>query len=221
MLAEILPDVVACSQAFGDPADVVVLPEEQTAIAGAVEKRRREYGTVRHCARTALRELGVAPVPILSGGRREPLWPPGVVGSLTHCMGYRAAAVGRDREVHTIGIDAEPHQPLTAEVLGLIALDGERAHLEELAATDGRTRWDRLLFCAKEAVYKAWFPLTLGWLGFEQAAVTIDPVELTFSARLLVPGPLVDGERLTGFDGRWVVRHGLVVTAVALPASPC
>lgn len=221
MLAEILPDVVACSQAFGDPADVVVLPEEQAAIAGAVEKRRREYGTVRHCARTALRELGVAPVAILSGGRREPLWPPGVVGSLTHCMGYRAAAVGRGREVHTIGIDAEPHQPLTAEVLGLIALDGERSHLEELAATDGRTRWDRLLFCAKEAVYKAWFPLTLGWLGFEQAAVTIDPVELTFSARLLVPGPLVDGERLTGFDGRWVVRHGLVVTAVALPASPC
>jgi 4'-phosphopantetheinyl transferase EntD len=220
VLAEILPDVVACSQAFGDPAGVVVLPEEQAAIAGAVEKRRREYGTVRHCARTALRELGVAPAPILSGAHREPLWPPGVVGSLTHCTNYRAAAVGRARDVHTIGIDAEPHQPLTAGVLGLIALDGERAHLEELAATDGRTRWDRLLFCAKESVYKAWFPLTLGWLGFEQAAVTIDPVELTFSARLLVPGPLVDGERLTGFDGRWVVRHGLVVTAVAVPASP-
>ena len=220
MLAEILPNVVACSQTFGDPAGVVVLPEEQAAIAGAVEKRRREYGTVRHCARTALRELGVAPAPILSGARREPLWPPGVVGSLTHCAGYRAAAVGRDREVRTIGIDAEPHQPLTPEVLGLIALDGERAHLEELAATDSRIRWDRLLFCAKEAVYKAWFPLTLNWLGFEQAAVTIDPVKLMFSARLLVPGPLVNGERLTGFDGRWLVRDGLVVAGIAVTASP-
>ena len=219
MLVGILPDVVACSQAFGDPAEVVVLPEEQVAIAGAVEKRRREYATVRHCARTALRELGLAPVPILSGARREPLWPPGVVGSLTHCAGYRGAAVGRDRDVHAIGIDAEPHQPLAAGVLGLIALDAERTHLEELAAADSRIRWDRLLFCAKEAVYKAWFPLALDWLGFEQAAVTIDPVELTFSARLLVPGPLVNGERLTGFDGRWVVRDGLVVTAVAVPAS--
>ena len=66
------------------------------------------------------------------------------------------------------------------------------------------TCWDRLLFSAKESVYKAWFPLTRRWLGFEEADITIDPADGTFTARLLVPAPVAGGSPLTGFTGRWL-----------------
>jgi 4'-phosphopantetheinyl transferase EntD len=123
VIEKILPDAVASSEAFDDPPDAVVFPEEEAVIRRAVEKRRREFRTVRHCARRALRELGLPPAAVLPGEHREPVWPPGVVGSLTHCTGYRAAAVAHQREVLTVGIDAEPHQPLPPDVAGAIALD--------------------------------------------------------------------------------------------------
>jgi 4'-phosphopantetheinyl transferase EntD len=78
--------------------------------------------------------------------------------------------------------------------------------------------WDRLLFSAKESVYKAWFPLAKRWLGFEDAVVTLDTSTETFTARLLVSGALIGGRGLTGFSGRWLIRDGLVLTAIALPA---
>jgi 4'-phosphopantetheinyl transferase EntD len=220
VIEKILPDAVASSEAFDDPPDAVLFPEEKALISRAVEKRRREFRTVRHCARRALDQLGLPPVAVLSGEHREPVWPPGVVGSMTHCTGYRAAAVAHRRDVLTVGIDAEPHEPLPADVAGAIALDEELAGLAKLAAVQGAVCWDRVLFCAKETVYKAWFPLTHRWLGFEQASITIDPpvighIEGTFSARLLVTGPMIAGEQLTGFDGRWLISDGLVITAIA------
>ena len=78
--------------------------------------------------------------------------------------------------------------------------------------------WDRLLFCAKEAVYKAWFPLTGRWLGFEQAEITVEPEAGTFRADLLVPGAAVDGRALDRFTGRWLARDGLLLAAVVVPA---
>ncbi|PZS40918.1 MAG: 4'-phosphopantetheinyl transferase, partial [Pseudonocardiales bacterium] len=93
MIEKILPDGVASVEAFRDPPDAVLYPGEAELITRAVDKRRREFRTVRHCARQALRQLGLPPAPVLRGERGEPKWPAGVVGSMTHCAGYRAAAV--------------------------------------------------------------------------------------------------------------------------------
>jgi enterobactin synthetase component D / holo-[acyl-carrier protein] synthase len=175
VIEKILPDALASREAFDDPPDALLFPEEEAVISRAVDKRRREFRTVRHCARRALRDLGLPAAAVLPGEHREPVWPPGVVGSLTHCTGYRAAAVAHQREVLTVGIDAEPHEPLPPDVAGAIALDEELVRLTKLSAADSAVCWDRVLFCAKETVYKAWFPLTRRWLGFEQASVTIDP----------------------------------------------
>ncbi|MEU8379892.1 4'-phosphopantetheinyl transferase superfamily protein [Streptosporangium sp. NPDC048865] len=214
MIEKILPPWVASAECFEDPPDVVLFPEEEASVARAVEKRRREFGTARHCARLAMAELGLPPVPILSGERGAPGWPDGVVGAITHCAGYRAAAVSR--EALTVGIDAEPHEPLPEGVLPVVSLPEERA---EIARLGGDVHWGRLLFSAKESVYKAWFPLTGRWLGFEEAHLTFSPSG-TFAARLLVPGPRVEGRELTGFTGRWLVSDGLVVTAIAVPGKP-
>jgi len=99
-------------EVFGDPPAAPLFPEDERAVARAVGKRRREFATARFYARTALARLGLDPAPIVPGPRGEPGWPAGVVGSMTHCAGYRAAAVARAEDVLTIGVDAEPDEPL-------------------------------------------------------------------------------------------------------------
>ena len=222
MIEKILPAGVACAEAFTDPPGVALFPEEEALIARAVGKRRAEFTTGRGCARTALAALGVPPAPIVAGERGAPQWPSGYVGSITHCAGYRAAAVASTRAVLTIGVDAEPDEILPDGVLNHVSLPGERARLRDLAAAAPGTCWDRLLFSAKESVYKAWFPVTRQWLGFEEADITIDPGAGTFHARLLVPSPVTartPSGGLAGFTGRWLASDGLVVTAIAVPAQ--
>jgi 4'-phosphopantetheinyl transferase EntD len=217
MIEELLPSPVAVADTRTDPTDAVLFPEEAALLAKAVEKRRREFTTGRACARRALAQLGLPATPILRGEKGEPRWPDGIVGSITHCAGYRAAVAARATDLASVGIDAEPHGPLPDGVLDAVSLAEERAQLVDLASLAPEVPWDRLLFAAKESVYKAWFPLARRWLGFEDAAITIDPDGRTFEAKLLVPGPDVAGQPLTGFTGRWLVRDGLVLTAIAVP----
>ena len=219
MIERLLAPGVVGVDTVADVPEAWMLPEEAAVVARAVDKRRREFGTVRHCARRAMAELGLPPAPLLPGERREPRWPDGVVGSLTHCAGYRAAAVAHAAEVRSVGIDAEPHGPLPDGVLDSVARPEELPRLAALATARPGTHWDRLLFSAKESVYKVWFPLARRWLGFDDASLTLDPGG-GFEVELRVPGPIVDGAELTALRGRWLVEDGLVVTAICLPAAP-
>jgi 4'-phosphopantetheinyl transferase EntD len=219
LLSAVLPGgaSLASAEMYSDPRELAPLPEEEALIAKAVPKRRHEFTTVRHCARQALVDLGVEPVPILKGDKGEPCWPAGVVGSLTHCEGFRGAAVGRAGEVRSVGIDAEPHDVLPHGVLDAISLPVERS---ELAALPAGVHWDRVLFCAKEATYKAWFPLTHRWLGFEDAHITFD-VDAdgragAFTSEILIDPAAEAGPPLTSLAGRWAVRDGLALTAIVL-----
>jgi enterobactin synthetase component D / holo-[acyl-carrier protein] synthase len=219
VIARILPHGVVAVEAREDDPAVVLFPAEEAAVGRPVEKRRREFTTARACARQALAQLGLAPVPIVNGPKGEPLWPPGVVGSVTHCEGYRGVALAHASAIATIGIDAEPHLALPEGVLDTIADEQEQRALRELHREHQGMHWDRLLFSAKESVYKAWFPLTQRWLGFEDAQLSIDPASGTFEARLLVAGPDIAGRPLTGFSGRWVIEEGLILTAIVRAAE--
>ncbi len=218
MLGELLPGQVAVSEQFGDPEPAPLYPEEAARMAGAAAKRRLEFAAVRSCARAALAELGLPPAPIMPGERGAPGWPAGVVGSMTHCDGYRAAALARATDVASIGIDAEPHGPLPDGVGAMVIRDEEAAKIAELARAEPEVHWDMVLFSAKESVYKAWFPLTRRWLDFAGASITFDPGSHAFTARLLVPGPELAGRVIGAFDGRWLVRDGLALTAVLVIA---
>jgi 4'-phosphopantetheinyl transferase EntD len=217
LLSDVLPEKVAAAEMYSDPPDLTPLPEEEPLIAKSVVKRRNEFITVRYCARLALEELGVPAVPILKGEKGEPCWPDGVVGSLTHCEGYRGAAVGRNEIARSVGIDAEPHDVLPNGVLDAISLLAERAELADLPQG---LHWDRILFCAKEATYKAWFPVTRRWLGFEDAHITftVDDGGITggFESRILIDPSALAGPPLTALRGRWSVRDGLALTAIVL-----
>jgi 4'-phosphopantetheinyl transferase EntD len=217
LLSTVVPGSVAAAEIYDDPPGLKPLPREEPLIARAVAKRRNEFITVRHCARVALAELGIPPAPILKGDKGEPCWPDGVVGSLTHCDGYRGAVVGRAEQVRSVGIDAEPHGPLPNGVLEAVSLPPER---RELAAMPDALYGDRILFCAKEATYKAWYPLTRRWLGFEDARIVFDvePDGTTgeFVSRILIDPTALSGPPLTALRGRWSVRDGLVLTAIVL-----
>jgi len=82
----------------GRDIPTMLYPAEQSYIATAVERRRAEFTTVRYCAGRALRELGLERPVMVPGRHGEPAWPDGVVGSMTHCQGYRAAAVALVRD---------------------------------------------------------------------------------------------------------------------------
>jgi 4'-phosphopantetheinyl transferase EntD len=182
-----------------------------------VPGRRREFVTARRCARSALATLGYPAGPIRPGPGREPLWPAGVVGSITHCAGYRAAAVARRSDVASIGIDAEPHERLPEGVQEAVTGEQEREHLRRLADENPGVHWDRLLFSAKESVYKAWYPLTGRWLDFLEAELSFDPGAARFRARILIDGTRTDaGPPLTELSGRYLVDGGLTLTAVSV-----
>ncbi|MEG3630301.1 4'-phosphopantetheinyl transferase family protein [Streptomyces poriticola] len=224
MIEELLPDTVVAVEALGHDGigHTPLHPQEEALVARAVAKRRREFTVVRSCARRAMEKLGVPPQAVLIGERGAPIWPEGILGSMTHCDGYCAAALVRDTDLASLGIDAEPDAPLPDGVLSAVSLPAEQARLRTLAGERPEVHWDRLLFSAKESVYKAWFPLTRTWLDFGEADIEIaaDPEDRhrgTLRAALLVPGPRVAGARLTHFDGRWTARHGLLTTVVTVP----
>jgi 4'-phosphopantetheinyl transferase EntD len=220
LLEKVLAPQVASAETREDAPDLTPYPGEEALIAQAAPKRRAEFVTARRCARAALAKLNVPEQPILRGPKREPLWPKGIVGTLTHTTGFRGAAVAHSLVMRSVGVDAEPHLPLPEGVLGQVALAEERAWLD--AQSDSELHWDRLLFCAKEATYKAWFPLTERWLGFEDARISFAEAPAggqgrsgTFHAQLLVPGHTLKGPPLASFDGKWLVADGFIVTGIS------
>jgi 4'-phosphopantetheinyl transferase EntD len=217
VIATILPGSAVAVERRDDREPVTLFAAEEAALGRAVDGRRAEFSTARGCAHRALAQLGLPAGPVPAGPRGEPLWPEGAVGSIAHCEGYRAAVVAPAAELLTVGIDAEPHRPLPEGLLADVSRREERDWLQALGATMPATHWDRLLFCAKEAVYKAWYPLAERWLGFEDATLRVDPRQRSFEVKLLVPGPVVGGAEVTGFRGRWLVEDGLVLAAIAVP----
>ena len=221
MIWRILPSYVVSVDAFEDAVDGVLFPDEAAVVEHAVEKRRREFTTGRVCARKALQRLGRPAAPLLPGPHGEPQWPSGTVGSITHCHGYRGVAVGETARAASIGIDAEPNEPLPDTLLDSISLPRERADVAKLERNYPGVRWDRLLFCAKEATYKTWYTFTGAWLGFDAAEIHLEPREWTgtFTARFLGDAPEFDGVAIREFSGRWMLGRELLLTAIVVPAT--
>lgn len=195
-----------------------LLPEEQACVAHAVPARVREFCAGRNCARRALAQLEAHVLPIRVGPGREPLFPAGIAGSITHTRDYCAAAVVRTGHARSLGLDAEPDEPLPPEILQYVAAGDECALLAALADSRPEVHWDKVLFCAKEAFFKAWFPLTRRYIAFQDARVRFDPAAGTFAVGLRQPGP--DDFWSRTFGGRFAIRRGLVLAALALPPAP-
>jgi 4'-phosphopantetheinyl transferase EntD len=190
-------------------------PEEEALLRRAVSKRRGEFAGARWCARDALARLGMPPVPILPGQYGEPIWPPGVVGSMTHREDYCAAAVARADDVCAVGIDAEPNEPLAGTVLRSVALPAEVALLEAAASAGfADVHRDRLLFSAKESAYKAWCSLTGTTVDFRRVLIEFAAAAAKTASGTFCVTFLTTDRPAHSFTGSWLLRDGLVLTAV-------
>lgn len=178
-------------------------------MARAVEGRRAEFAHGRAAARDALEGAGGPRVPILVGAGREPLWPEGWVGSITHCPGMTAAVAASVEVVAALGIDAEILAPLPAEALPLVLHPGERDEAEAMGLPLVA------LFSAKEAVHKALFPATRVWMDFLDVRVRPDRLGGFRAEPAPGGGPTAAG--LDRLRGRVAAAGAFVVSLVWLP----
>ncbi len=156
-------------------------PEEIPPLASSVDKVRRASGAARIVARQLLRRLGQPECALPRGSGGAPTWPTGITGSLAHDSRVAVAAVGMCSDIGGIGIDIEPAESLPAELLGLVATPRERLTID----TDDPYR-GRLLFVAKEAVYKAVYPLDRTFLDHHDVEVNfLDRKATTRNGRIL------------------------------------
>jgi 4'-phosphopantetheinyl transferase EntD len=189
-----------------DPADwdSFLWPGEEEYVARAVEQRRREFAAGRNLARAALAEIGIPPSAIGSGSARQPLWPSSVLGSITHTTTYCGAAVARVGDLECLGIDAEECRRLDERVLATVSLEDERRWLEE----QDPDWWPVLLFSAKEAFYKAIWPVIGQWVGYQDVRVSFDSAGAYEVSQARSTAPAIPA----GVQGRYAVDGSRVYT---------
>jgi len=191
-----------------------LFPGEQAAIQNAVEKRRREFIAGRTCVRRAMAALGELPAPVLQGSDRAPVWPPGLVGCITHTDTWCAAAVARSADgFRSLGLDIEPAVPIMPALLRIICLPEERAYLDAQPAAE-RGLLGKLIFSAKECAYKCQYHLSRTFLDFHAMRIYPDLPGGGFVAVFQRDaGPFALGEELRG---RLLVDQGYIMTAMTL-----
>ncbi len=168
---------VADTTASAEP----MLPEEAVAVASAIPSRKREFAAGRRAARDALQEIGAATAAIPKGTDRAPVFPAGLAGSITHTRQAALAIAAQNAQFRTLGVDIEPYAPLKAELLKAICTPQDREMLDGLPDNQ-RLLAARCLFSAKEAVFKAQYPLTGQVFGFDAASITFNPSRNGFTA---------------------------------------
>jgi enterobactin synthetase component D / holo-[acyl-carrier protein] synthase len=212
-LRPLFPEAVVYVEADDSLAREPLHPEEAVQTHRMAPARRAEFALGRACARRALSRLGIEGEPLLRGEQRDPVWPPGVIGSLTHTEGFCAAAVARRGELLALGLDAES-APISPRAARRVLDDEERARIDALGPAPS-CDFATLAFSAKESVFKALYPLCGRRLVFRDAAIEIDPRAETFGVLLRAggEGALPRGARI---EGRYALTPRCVVTSVVV-----
>lgn len=197
LLARILVPELFGAEMLDAGQPLFLSSQEEALVEKAAPKRQREFALGRACAHAALERLGYEPAVIGRSASGAPLWPKGIVGSITHTKDYAAALVGEAQHFLGVGVDAERIGGVTRDLWPRLFDESERDHLLGL---DGAAQpaAATLIFSAKEACYKVWG----GRLGFRDIHVT--PAKDSFTA-------VRSGQTLRG---RYVVQEDLMLTAV-------
>jgi 4'-phosphopantetheinyl transferase EntD len=221
VIEQLIPPGAVSASSDGGIAATSLLPAEAALIVGAAAKRQQEFATGRSCARLALAGLGFSGHALLRGAGGEPRWPDGIVGSITHCRGYCAAAVARRADLPGVvglpcivglGIDAAPNTPAHPSLSARVGGATEVAALHGLSTADPAV----LLFSATEAIYKAVYPFAGIQLRFSDSVVRFNPASGRFAARLRHPrwaGPVADHFCVVG---RWAVTANHVCSVATV-----
>ncbi len=206
------PDIAVAHCPVGQGSSGL-FPDEAAAISRAIPARRDEFAAGRHAARTAMVALGRAAVSIPMAPDRAPEWPAGLTGSITHADGLALAAIAPLTHVRAIGLDLEKDAPLDGDLWQAILLDQERAWLETLPEPR-RAQYAMRIFSAKEAVYKAQYPVTGAFLEFTDITISYGENDDAFSAEFMVNArPFTKG---TSHKGRQTLAAGMILSLLRI-----
>lgn len=218
--AEAVPAVVAF-EVDGDGDPDWLLPEERAQIDHASLRRQQQFSAGRACARAAMQAIGASAGPLLTRQRergsrsaalRSPSWPAGVRGSISHTRQWCGAVAARADDPAArggaIGLDGEDRGRVHEGLWSRLFTPPEIEHLDQL--TDP-TLSATVMFSVKEALYKAQFPVTESWVGFEDVRVEWGDAGLRLH-------PMTDLDALDALrwpiEARWLQRDELVITGV-------
>lgn len=195
---------IACRAGPIEAFSGILDPKEESLVANAVEKRHREFRAGRYAARDALVQLGRSPQPILAAKDRQPIWPDGMTGSISHSDSHVAVLAAHANNWAGLGVDIEPDTPIKDAVAMRILRPEER----------GEPQFAKLIFAIKEAGYKALYPRYGRFIGFEDARTKIEgDVCGAFEIEML----LSDWEGPDLLQGRWTRSEGHWMAAVSIP----
>jgi 4'-phosphopantetheinyl transferase EntD len=210
----LLPTVVSLAQMDPREADPAGIdPFERLQITRAVDSRRREFAAGRLLARSLLRARGLADCSLLNGSDRAPVWPPSIVGSITHCATLCVVAIAPASELFGLGIDIEHAQALPAEITARVVSQAERQSIARLPRAT-RDLAARLVFSAKEATYKALYPSIKRFLDFHELHVELDD-----AGHFSVTGTGAISFATGPIRGRYRIEGCYIATAVVLEAA--
>lgn len=161
--------------------------EEAELIDHAIHKRQTEFASGRLCAKDALKGLEINDFPILMDEKRAPVWPGGVSGSITHTRDICVAVAAKVKEGQSLGIDVEEGGRLSENLWEHSFVEEEIEWLRALGGGEDPIKWATMMFAAKEAFYKAQYPLTKAWVGFRDVKLEfIDDEQGAFYVELLI-----------------------------------
>lgn len=193
-------------------------PVEYDTIRKAAPKRKAEFRAGRIHARNALRKIGCPRLPIRTGSNREPLWPSGFTGSISHSAELCCAVAALSDNYMGLGVDLEHTHVLDADLIDYVCDSEEYASIaSELRLKNQLTDPGKLIFSIKEAVFKSYFPISNNWLGFRDLWAEIDATSSTFVVRVVKPCAVFGG--LHWIRGRWTIFEEHVLTVAEISKS--
>lgn len=182
------PDIHFASASLSNLQDFALHPLELEVLGDAVSSKRRQDFTLGRCAaRYALTRAGGGNnTPVLRGEGREPIWPTGLVGSISHGSGFGVAAVAPQHIIPALGLDIQAIEDRYSDDLIARFADPDEF---DWVRSDASKRTERAvkLFSAKESVFKALYPLGKVWFAFDVAHLTPIGSEDGFMAQVRLP----------------------------------
>jgi 4'-phosphopantetheinyl transferase EntD len=190
---------------------------DEPSLRRAIPKRQLEFSAGRVASQQALAALGQANVAVPMGQKRNPLWPVGIAGSITHTAGLAVAVTALAKNVVSLGIDLELATAVTPSLWASVLNKREIEWLQRRPALE-QASLATLFFCAKESFYKFQYALAEQWVDFAEGEVSIEtkaPGEFSLDCHQAAVVARLGRSR---FSGRYAVGYGFVFTAMHLEA---
>lgn len=192
-----------------------LFPAEKSYLEGKLEIRRKEFIRSRYCVKVGFERLNLPYKSVLPNQRRMPVWPDNVIGSISHSYDMAGAAVCLSKSYRSVGLDIEKLSARKSEdqIARYICTPDELDIIQE-GDSDERVKKSRLVFCAKEAIFKCLYPLCQVFFGFKDASVDWSD-DGTYRVRL---NKSISTEFCKGFSvmGRWMIQKNCMMSGLIL-----